>query len=93
MSSFFLECFLSDQLKFRFFSLLQNFIHLQKKPNPMKNRRLVLLSIALILTLGSFSRITGNDSIRAIQFLSIFTIGAISALLIRELAEKFKGNK
>ena len=35
----------------------------------------------------------GNDSIRTIQFLSIFAIGAITSLIIREVAEKIKAGK
>ena len=56
----------------------------------MKNRRLVMLAVVLILSIGTFSRIEGNDSIRTVQFLSIFAIGAITSLLIREIVQEVK---
>lgn len=56
----------------------------------MKNRRLVMLAVVLILSIGTFSRIEGNDSIRTVQFLSIFAIGAITSLLIREIVQELK---
>ncbi len=59
----------------------------------MKNRRIGLLAIMFMLSLGTLSRIKGNESIRTIQFLSIFSIGAISALLIKEIAEKLRNGK
>ncbi len=59
----------------------------------MKNRRIGLLAIMFMLSIGTLSRIKGNESIRVIQFLSIFSIGAISALLIREIAEKLRNGK
>lgn len=59
----------------------------------MKNKRLVLLAVLFMLSVGNYMRIVGNDNIRTIQFLSIFAIGALTALLIREIAELIKGGK
>lgn len=59
----------------------------------MKNRRLVMLAVLLIISIGTFTRITGNENIRTVQFLSIFVIGALTSLLIREVAEMIKGKK
>ncbi|HLO44961.1 MAG TPA: hypothetical protein VK175_11565 [Leadbetterella sp.] len=59
----------------------------------MKNKRLVLLAVLLMLSVGNFTRIAGNENIRTVQFLSIFAIGALTALLIREVAEKIKSGK
>ena len=56
----------------------------------MKNKRLVLLAVLLMLSVGNFTRIVDNENIRTVQFLSIFAIGALTALLIRELAETLK---
>ena len=64
-----------------------------KPPNPMKNKRLVLLAVLFMLSVGNYARIVGNENIRTVQFLSIFVIGALTALLIREVAEKIKGGK
>jgi hypothetical protein len=43
-----------------------------------------------MLSVGNFTRIVGNDNIRTVQFLSIFVIGALTALLIKELADTLK---
>lgn len=59
----------------------------------MKNKRLVILAVLLMLSIGNFTRIVGNENIRTVQFLSIFVIGALTSLLIREVAEKIKGGK
>ncbi len=56
-------------------------------------RRRVTLVIVLIIAIASFNRIPGNESIRTVQFLSIFSIGAISSLLLREIILSFKKNK
>jgi hypothetical protein len=61
-----------------------------KLPKHMKNKRLVLLAVLLMLSVGNFTRIVGNENIRTVQFLSIFAIGALTALLIKELAEMLK---
>ena len=44
----------------------------------------------LLFSIVNYNRIAGNESIRAIQFLSIFTIGLLSGILIFSLIEKFK---
>lgn len=59
----------------------------------MKNRRMILLAIMLVLSIGTFTRIVGNENIRTVQFLSVFVIGALTSLLIREVAEMIKGKK
>lgn len=61
----------------------------------MKNRGILLLAFILILTIGNYTRLTGNENIRLIQFLSIFLIGASTALLIKEFVHllKQKNNK
>ena len=59
----------------------------------MKNQKLVMLAVLLIISIGTFTRITGNENIRMVQFLSIFVIGALTSLLIREVAEMIKGKK
>ncbi|WP_255036950.1 hypothetical protein [Lacihabitans soyangensis] len=46
-----------------------------------------------MISVGNYSRIIGNENIRTVQFLSIFAIGALTALLVREVAEKIKGGK
>jgi hypothetical protein len=50
----------------------------------MEKRRRVIIAVLLLLTIVNFTRLTGSEDIRAIEFLSIFAIGALSALLINE---------
>jgi len=57
--------------------------------DPQRRRR-VVIAVMLMLSLLTYNRIKGNETIRPIQFLSIFVIGALSALLIREIAEGFR---
>ena len=48
-------------------------------------KRKILLAVLLIISIGNYFRIVGNENVRDIQFLSIFAIGAIAALLVKEL--------
>ena len=43
-----------------------------------------------MISIVNYSRIKGIEAIRPIEFLSIFTIGILSGLLIREIISKFK---
>ncbi len=45
-------------------------------------KKKILLTVLLLLSLGNYARMNGTEDIRTIEFLSIFAIGAISALLI-----------
>ncbi|WP_310556183.1 hypothetical protein [Flavobacterium sp.] len=56
----------------------------------MEKRKRILLAVLLIISIGNYSRIIGNENIRTVQFLSIFAIGALSALLIKEMVTMFK---
>lgn len=55
-------------------------------------KRAIVLAIMLIISIGNYTRIINQGTIRTVEFLSIFVIGALTALLIRELAIKIKGN-
>lgn len=59
----------------------------------MENRRRVLIAVLLMISVGNYSRLTGNENIRTIQFISIFAIGALSGLLIREIALMVKSKR
>ncbi|SFB23401.1 hypothetical protein SAMN05660845_2187 [Flavobacterium swingsii] len=59
----------------------------------MGKRRLPIMAILLILSIGNYSRMKGTEDIRSIEFLSIFVIGLTSGLLILAIAEKFKSKK
>ena len=59
----------------------------------MEKKRRIIISLLLILAIGNFTRLIGNENIRAIQFISIFVIGALSALLLNEFVILFKGKR
>ncbi len=52
-------------------------------------RRRILLAVMLMISVGNYFRIVGNENVRTVQFLSIFVIGALTALLVRNLADEF----
>ncbi len=54
-------------------------------------RRTVAIAIMLIISIGNYSRIIDQGTIRTVEFLSIFVIGALTSLLIREVATIIKG--
>lgn len=56
----------------------------------MKKRRSIALAILLILSIGNYSRLSGSENIRTVQFLTIFAIGALSALLLQQFFTYFK---
>jgi len=59
----------------------------------MEKKRKISLAVLLILSIGNFTRLTGNENIRTVQFLSIFIIGDLSALLINEFVSLFKAKR
>ncbi len=56
----------------------------------MEKKKKVILAILLIIAIGNYSRLSGSENIRTVQFLSIFVMGALSALLINEFFTLFK---
>ena len=56
----------------------------------MENRRRILIAVLLLISIGNYSRLTGNENIRTIQFISIFAIGALSGLLLNEFVRLFR---
>ncbi len=56
-------------------------------------RRLPFLAFLFILSTVNFNRIQGNENIRTIQFLSIFVMGMLAALLIRETITAIKNKQ
>ncbi|WP_298223546.1 hypothetical protein [Flavobacterium sp.] len=51
-------------------------------------KRKIILTVLLLLALGNYGRLQGTENIRTVEFLSIFAIGALSALLVREVFGK-----
>ncbi len=44
-------------------------------------RRRLIFTIMLMMAIGNYTRLKDTDNVRAIEFFSIFTIGAIAGLL------------
>jgi hypothetical protein len=59
----------------------------------MEKKRKVILAILLMLAIGNYSRLTGGENIRTIQFISIFVMGALSSLLLNEFLTLFKAKR
>jgi hypothetical protein len=53
-------------------------------------KKKIILSGLLILALINYTSLSGTEQIRTIEFLSIFGIGTISALLINVIFRKSK---
>jgi hypothetical protein len=49
------------------------------------NKKVLILAILFLISIVNFSRIGNFESIRTVEFLSIFVLGAITALLVREI--------
>lgn len=59
----------------------------------MEKKRRVIIAVLLMLSIGNLIRLSGNENIRPIQFVSIFVVGALSALLLNEFVTLFKGKR
>ena len=59
----------------------------------MLKRGLIFFGFLLILSIGNYTRLTGKENVRVIQFKSIFTIGAFAALWIVTLVRLFKARR
>jgi hypothetical protein len=59
----------------------------------MEKRRRVIIAVLLMVSIGNYTRILGTENIRLIQFISIFVIGALSALLLNEFVTLFKAKR
>lgn len=51
-------------------------------------KKKILLTVLLVVSLVNYARMAGTEDIRTVEFLSIFAIGAISALLINDVFGK-----
>lgn len=59
----------------------------------MEKKRKLLLTALLTIAIVFFTRLSGNENIRTIQFIWIFLIGALSALLLNEFVSLFKAKR
>ena len=59
----------------------------------MEKKRKIIIAVLLMITVLNFTTLTGNENIRAVQFILIFIIGALSALLINEFVTLFRAKR
>jgi hypothetical protein len=48
-----------------------------------QSKPLVLTAVILMIAVVNYTRLQGNENIRAVQFLSIFAIGMLAGVLLR----------
>ncbi len=49
------------------------------------NKRGIIAAVFLFIAVGNYARMDDSNVIRTVTFLSIFAIGALSAITVREL--------
>ena len=54
------------------------------------NKRGVFAAILLFIAVGNYARMDDSETIRTVTFLSIFAIGALSAVLVREVLGRIR---
>jgi hypothetical protein len=59
----------------------------------MEKRRPLILAILLFVSIGNYYRLHGTEHITMVQFLSIFAMGALTGLLIREIGQQFRSGR
>lgn len=56
----------------------------------MKNGGVVITVILLIASIGNYFRIISDGSIRTVEFLSVFAIGALAGILATQISSLMK---
>ncbi|NEW83766.1 MAG: hypothetical protein GZ094_15560 [Mariniphaga sp.] len=59
----------------------------------MTTKAIVIPAVLLIVTIGNYFRMFSDDTIRTVEFLSIWAIGALSGVLILQIAKAIKERK
>ena len=54
----------------------------------MKNRKIIISAVLLMIFSGTCFKIISDGSIRTVEFLSIFAIGALTGVLLTQIFEK-----
>jgi membrane protein CcdC involved in cytochrome C biogenesis len=54
----------------------------------MKNKKIIIPLILLVLSLGTYFRVISDGSIRTVEFLSILTIGVLGGVLLTQIFSK-----
>lgn len=53
-------------------------------------KRGLISAVLLILCVGNYTRMHGDENVRTVVFLQIFAMGALAAIMIREILSRFK---
>ena len=56
----------------------------------MKTRAIGITAVLLIISIGNYSRIVTDGSVRTVEFISVWAIGALSGLLIFQIIKAVK---
>lgn len=56
----------------------------------MKTRAIGITAVLLIISIGNYFRINSNGNVRAVEFISVWAIGALSGLLIFQIIKAIK---
>jgi len=59
----------------------------------MKTRAIGITVVLLIISIGNYSRLVANGSVRTVEFVSIWAIGALSGLLLFHIIKAIKERK
>lgn len=51
----------------------------------MKNKAIIITAVLLIISIGNYFRIISDSSIRTVEFISIFAIGALAGVLLTQI--------
>ena len=51
----------------------------------MKKRAISVTAILLVISIGNYFRIISDGSVRTVEFLSIFAIGALAGILLTQV--------
>jgi uncharacterized membrane protein len=51
----------------------------------MKKRAISVTAVLLVISIGTYSRIISDGSVRTVEFLSIFAIGALAGILLTQI--------
>ena len=55
-----------------------------------QNKPLAFIAVMLLISIINYTRLSGNENIRTVQFLSIFVMGMLAGVLLRGLIAKFR---
>ena len=59
----------------------------------MNTKAIVIPAVLLIVTIGNYFRMFSHETIRTVEFLNIWAIGALSGVLIFQITKAIKERK